>query len=265
MSDRFAYKCPSCGTTNRLHEQGCKYDYEALRQFEKAYIDIISILLDYEATMASYDLERGMPKSLLVEKVEDITDHSKEPSDEMSELADLESVSAEDLAADENVEHPTVSWDEVHQDCFQRLCNERRILHTNEGLILASQEERADQIIPNFEPLQTIWECGPVDGCKDYAVYTMMSWCSLKELNWEQTCNFMHEWLEESGAWSRESWGESNIQQLIDAKKHVWSGDLGWGDYAEIAKNEIESRDIEPQLDADAKHGAKAEDYGDDA
>lgn len=256
MSDRFAYRCPECGTTNRVHGIGCKYEHVEIHEFERCYVAIISALLDYMSLMEEYDKNPAMPREELVEKIEEMPDYTKPPKDE--DNLDLESVEVEP-------EPQTQDFDEVMADCLNRLKQERRVMETPDGLLLTTPEERVEQVIPTFEPIQTIYECGPVDGAKDYSVYTMVSWCSLKEMSWEQTCNFVREWLEETGAWERESWGESSIDELLSNKRHVWANDLGWGDMANAAKQEIDSSGIDPQIDVDNKIGAEPTDYGDDA
>jgi hypothetical protein len=261
VTDGFVYKCPDCGSTNILHEQGCKYDYEKLHQFERPYIDILSTLLDYAATMEQYDMNPAMKKELLIQKVEELPNHDKEVEAEDADLLELESVEFNE--AQQDIDPPTQEWNELHEDCLSRLIEERRVMETPEGLILTTPEERVEQVIPTFEPLRTIYECGPVDGAKDYSVYTMVSWCALKDMTWEQTCNFIHEWMEDTGAWERESWGEPSVQALLNDKKHVWANDLGWGDMAKAAKGEIDSSDADAQIDVNARIGKEATDYED--
>lgn len=256
----FTYKCPECGATNILHDENCEYEYTEIREFERCYTDILAVLIDYGATMAQYDMDEAMDIQLLIKKVEQLPNWNNEQDAEDEELMELESVSAED--AKQDIDPPTQNWTQKHWDCLNRLKNERRLMETDDGIRLTEEHERAEQIIPNFEPLRTIYAHGPVDGAKDYSVYTMVSWCSLKEMSWEQTVNFLTEWLEESNAWERESWGESSINELLSDKKHVWANDLGWGDMADVAKHEIESSNVDPQIDVDAKVGKEATDYG---
>jgi hypothetical protein len=229
MSDRFVYKCPSCGTENRLHDVGCEYEHEELRQFEKCYIDILSILSSHAAMMEIHDAPVHIAEDMLRKRVERL--HENNP------------------------------WLREHQDCLDRLITERHIVREDRGLRLTDPNERNEEIIPTFDPIQTIYEHGPVDGCKDYAVYTMVSWCTLKELSWEQTVNFCTEWLRETNAWSRESWGESSISELLDDKRHVWRKDMGWGDYADVAKKEIDKSSVSAQIHVSEKLGLDPEDY----
>lgn len=152
-------------------------------------------------------------------------------------------------------------WIPLHDECLEALTDRRRVLKEGGRYRVPTPDERSEQVIPLFEPLRTIYEYGPVDGCKDYAVYTMMSWCNLKDLTWPQARNFMREWLTDTNAWERESWGESSIEELVNSKKHVWSGDFGWGGHAEAAKNTIDHADVPKSLDATKRAGREAEDY----
>ena len=228
---QFQYKCPQCGTTNILHDIGCKYEHEELHQFEKCYIDIISVLIDHHAMMKKHDAVLNIKEEMLKKRVENSQEQNP--------------------------------WLKEHQDCLERLKSERHIVEEPKGLRLTEPEEREEQIIPTFEPLRTIYSHGPCDGAKDYSVFTMVSWCTLKELTWEQTCNFMKEWLRETGAWERCEWGEDSIQELLDDKRHVWRKDMGWGDYADAAKREIENHGPGPQINISEKHGAEASEYND--
>lgn len=227
----FTYKCPACGTTNIVHEIDCKYEHEPLQQFEKCYIDIISVLVNHGAMMDAHDAPVNIKKDMLELRVENL--HDKNP------------------------------WLKEHDDCLQRLIDERRVVQESNGLRLTKPEERIEEVIPTFEPLQTIYEQGPVDGAKDYAVFTMVSWCTLKDMTWEQTCNFMKEWIRETNAWSRCDWGEDSIQELLDDKEHVWRKDMGWGDYAAAAKREIDEHGPGPQIDVREKTGLNPSDYDD--
>lgn len=231
----FTYCCPACGCTNGVHEVDCKHEFVPLSRFEKCYIDILSSLMHHTAAMKTYDAPVTISESMLKRRVEDVQG--------------------------EDTKNP---WLSEHQECLEQLITARHITRTGDGLRLTRPEERAAEVIPTFEPVQTIYECGPVDGAKDYSVYTMVSWCSLKELTWEQTQNFCTEWLRETGAWDRCSWGEGSIAELLDDKRHVWQNDMGWGDYADIAAREIQSHDIEPQIDVRAKTGVDPSVYEDE-
>jgi len=229
MSSSYPYVCPTCGTANILHDIGCKYEHTDLSEFEKPYIDLLSVLTAHAAQNEVYMAKPVISKKVLVRKVEQLHDHNP--------------------------------WLEKHNDCLQRLIDERRVIWEHGGLRLIKPGEQTERLIPGFEPLRTIYEYGPVDGAKDYAVFTMVSWCTLKEMTWEQTKNFCTEWLEETGSWERESWAEGSISELLREKHHVWKHDLGWGDMANAAKNEIDNSGVEKGIDIRDKYGAKYEDY----
>lgn len=229
---RIDYQCPECGTTNVIHERFCKYEDTHPTVFEKAHIDIIASLSALNAVLDAHDMPVGVSYKHLVTRV-----------DEQQEGE---------------------AWREIHNDVLHSLKDRRYIAEdaAKGGLYLKQSESRKQEIIPTFDPVRTVYEHGPVDGCKDYCVYTMISWCELVGLTWEQTRNFFREWMEETGSWEEQSWGENSISSLLDSKQHIYDRSLGWGDYAEIAKRKIEQTDHEPRIDADAKLGAvSSEDY----
>jgi len=238
-SDTFAYPCPDCGTTNRVHDEGCDYDYAGPAVIEKAYIDILSQLIPHAAVMDMHDAPPGMSYKMLAQKV----------SKRLRNVGDPKKKG---------------EWRTIHVDCLHALKDHRRVGEAEEmgGLYLKSPEERVMEIIPTFDPIKTIYETGPVDGCKDYAVYAMVSWCELVDLDWTQTVNFCKEWLTETNAWEELRWGEGSIDQLLRGKKHVHEKGLGWGQQAEEAKNVIERSNRDPRIDAQAKvAGVSKEDY----
>lgn len=228
-SGAFGVKCPDCGSRNIVHDRNCQYEHTPIEEFQKPYTDILVVLSNYAAEAAVHDVEPHLSIRELKSRVEDL--------------------------------HPQNPWLREHGDCLQRLIDEHRVARESSGVRLLEPQERADEIVPTFDPIQTIYEHGPVDGCKDYAVYTMVSWCNLKDLTWEQTQNFVREWLEETGAWERESWGEGSIDELLSDKYHVWANDLGWGEMAEIACSKIKDSDVDAGIDAYDKLGSSPGDY----
>jgi len=50
---RFQYQCPDCLSTNNLHERGCAYKDLDRTDYEKAYIDIISVLSELTCSKSS--------------------------------------------------------------------------------------------------------------------------------------------------------------------------------------------------------------------
>lgn len=237
----FEYPCPDCGQTNNIHKRNCEHEYRDIREIRKTYIDIISVLLDQNSARKAMDVPPGIP-----------FDHLREQVDEM-------------LQGDNIPPEKRGAWTDLHTACLHALKDYRRVDEKQEmgGIYLKSPEERQQEIIPTFDPIKTIYEHGPVDGAKDYAVYTMVSWCELVGLNWEQTVEFLTEWLEETKSWEELSWGERSIGALLRTKKHVHDRELGWGDYGGIAADHIRQSDRPKQIDAQEKAGSvDAEDYG---
>jgi len=235
----FAYPCPDCESTLAFHEVGCSYEGTPRHEIEKAYIDILSHLIAHSAVMDMHEAPPGMSFKMLASKV----------SRTLRSLDDPEKKG---------------EWKSIHEDCLHALKRANRLGEREEmaGLYLKSPEERSHDIIPTFEPIKTIYETGPVDGCKDYAVYSMVSWCELVGLGWTQTVNFCTEWLEETNAWDELSWGESSIRQLLRGKKHVHKKGLGWGEYADVAAKTIRASKREPRINVYDKLGSvSADDY----
>ena len=46
VSVMLRYACPDCSTTNRLHKMDCDFEHTDIYDIEKAYIDILSYVLD---------------------------------------------------------------------------------------------------------------------------------------------------------------------------------------------------------------------------
>lgn len=223
------FRCPDCGTTDTLHESDCAFDHIDIKRFEVPYIDILVVLMDAAIVNTRYHARQVVSKPTLVRKVEQ-------------------------LQLDKE-------WSENHDSCLDALIEDGIVMEAHGGLRYLHPDERSDDLIPFFEPLKTIYEYGPVDGAKDYAVYTMVSWCALKDMTWKQTKNFIREWLTDSGAWDRENWSESSINELTNDKKHVWNDDLGWGEMAQVAKREIDSAEVPRGIDIRNKRGATYSDY----
>lgn len=207
----------------------CSYHDTPIQDIRKAYTDILSVLSAKNADRIASGNPPGVPYETLREHVNEIL--QQQPPETRG------------------------LYREIHDDCLHQLKDDRRVAETEEmgGLYVKTPEQRQREIIPTFDPIQTIYEHGPVDGAKDYAVYTMVSWTELVGLTWEQACNFLHEWLEETNSWAELSWGERSIQQLLDSKKHVHDRELGWGDYAGIAADHIRQSDRPKRIDAYSK------------
>ena len=214
-----------------MHDISCSYDGMDPAIYEKCYTDILSILSSHGAKRRSYDLDPSIPKAKLKNRIANLPG--------------------------------TETWLGLHDECLTELNNHRVVLFTGSGIRLADYEERVERVIPTFDPLKTIYEHGPVSGGLDYGVYTMVSWCSLKSMTWEQTFNFVSEWLDESGSWEREDWSERSITEVVNGKKRIWRNDMGWGDMARAAAEVIRESDVEKQLDARSRRDLTAEDFDD--
>lgn len=229
----FTYPCPDCETSNNVHDPDCEYDLMPHAEIEKAYVDIVSTLLAAGRERVREDGKLGVSYGQLRRTV-----------------------------SDERIE--SGEWRQFHDDCLHLLKQRRRVAEDEEegGLYIQAPKQRQREIVPQFDPLRTVYEHGPIDGCKDHAVYAMVSWAEFVGLDWTQTRRFVTEWLEETGAWEEQSWGESSIDELLDNKRHVHERGLRFGGIAESAKSTIESADHEPRLDAEQKAAAVSkEDY----
>jgi hypothetical protein len=212
---KFKNPCPFCGRSD-FHEAGCDPEY-SFEDFEAAYSGIISTLLHYNALGESTTLSKPLSKDKL--------------EDEVSQML------------------KRGAWISLHDKCLSKLIELGRVQNTGDGYVLIKPEER-DEVIPFFEPLSVVFEYGPIDGCKDYAVYSMISWCSLVDLDWNQTVNFMRFWMDKTGRWETESWQESTVKSLVEDKRHIFEKELGWSDYPQICKEKMERSSKSPQFDA---------------
>jgi len=223
--------CPQCETGYRFHAKGCElagFDYS---EIERAYVDILSRLTAPEAPW-TYDDLRG-----------DVA-----ATGEMAE-ADVSFASTDTGSMD----HP--GWTPLHTACLHELKRVGRAVETDDGIVCCEPGEYQQGVIPQHDPMRSVYEYGPIDGCKDYAVYSLVSWCELIELDWEQTVAFIDHWLNETGRWDSEGWGESSPKQLVESKRHIYDRGLGWGDYPKMAKTEMEASSKSRQVDADEMAG----------
>lgn len=210
----WTYPCPGCGSQTAVHHPGCEYVGTDSSTLKRAYIDVITVLLDAPG---------GLAFDALASRVTSMLDGE--------------------------------GWRAVHEDALHELKRQRFVEEVNGTITFRHPDERAGELVPTFEPMRTVYECGPVDGCKDNAVYSMVSWCEMKDLDWDQTCAFVRRWLEETGGWDRGDWAESSIGELLTNKRHVHREGLGWMNKAEAAQHVIENSDVDPQLDANADAG----------
>ena len=223
----WSYPCPSCESGYAFHTEDCELDGFEMWEIERAYVDIIARLTSREQPW-EYDELRG-----------DIRELGEQDDEPIFESIDNDP---------NNIDHP--GWTPLHDECLHHLKNVGRAVETDAGIEVSDPEEQQEGVVPQNDPMRTVYEYGPIDGCKDYAVYSMVSWCELIDLDWSQTKAFVVHWLNESGRWDSEDWGERSPVELVKSKQHIHDKGLGWGDYPEMAKAEMESSSHEPRLEA---------------
>lgn len=223
----FTYPCPECESGVAFHDVDCDLSGFEMWEIERAYVDIIARLTGREDPW--------------------LYDELRDDIEEMAEVDDTPNFASTDSHTSV-MDHP--GWTPVHTECLHHLKNLGRVAETQDGLDISEPGEHQEGVIPSNDPMRTVYEYGPIDGCKDYAVYSMVSWCELIDLDWEQTKAFVVHWLDETGRWESESFGERSPQQLVESKKHIHDKGLGWGEYPEMAKTEMEASSKERRVDA---------------
>lgn len=232
----FTYPCPDCESEYAFHLDDCSIDGQEMWEIERSYIDILSRLTAREEPWTYNELR-------------DAIDELGEEADEQQDEPMFESIGESE--EDKNtMEHP--GWTPIHTKCLHYLKQVGRAYEDDDGIVISEPSERQTGVVPKNDPMRTVFEYGPIDGCKDYSVYSIVSWCELIELDWEQTVAFTVYWLRESGRWESEDWGERTPKKLVESKKHIHDKGLGWGEYPEMAKAEMETSSKEPQLDVDS-------------
>lgn len=212
--------CPDCGTDTVVHDPSCGFTGTEPREIRGTYFVVISAL--------SY---RGVCDPDGRVTFDDLRDSVDEISD------------------------GTLGWTPLHEACFHELKRRRWVEENDTGIRLTEITERRGELVPTYEPMQTVYEYGPVDGAKDNAVYAIVSWCEMHDLDWDQTTAFVERWLHETGGWERGTWSEDSIADLLAGKRHVHRRGLGWLTRAEAAQHAIQQSDVDPALDANADAG----------
>lgn len=209
----FAYPCPSCLSTAGFHGVDCSFEESGItmEDVRKAYIDILGPLHHGPKT-----------KTDLREYVADLPEGqwSREHSAALDTLEQHGHVK-------ENFDSPTT--DQLPG-----------VEVTDDGAVqyvLLTAEERVEEMEPGavHPDLGLIWENGPVDGAKDAAVFSMVSWCEFSGFSWEQTQDRVRQWLRRTGGWERGSWEERSIDELLQKKKHIYDNSYGWKKAAQEA------------------------------
>ena len=195
------YRCPDCHSTLKFHDTGCEYYDIDMSDIEKAYIDILSILTRAPQTR-------------------------------------------QDLAASIHG-----NWSEVHTDIFDRFKREGRIesigqieqddTEADVWRLLTVDEYRDHSKEPTHPDLQTVYQNGPVDGCKDTATIAYIAYLEMIGFSWDETRETVIQWLHDTGAWERGSWEESSPEELLEEKKHIYERSYGWKEAAKAAASTI--------------------------
>ena len=134
-------------------------------------------------------------------------------------------------------------WDQLHARTLSRLQRDQRVEETDDSLTLLTAEEYKERVThPTMEPLQTIYEKGSVHGAHDNAVFALVAFYEMVGLSWAETREQMLTWLEESGTWARGGFEESNPEELVDSKRHVYERGYGWKQAGREAKAVIDRR-----------------------
>lgn len=197
------YACPKCRSGLGVHDLGCQWDGIDMTTIEKAYTDILAVLT--RAPQTKHDLKDNV--------------HGE--------------------------------WSEIHNGVFDRFVRESRLEAIGEieqnGVersvwkLLSVDEYREQSKNPSHPDLETIYEHGPVDGCKDDAVVAMISYWEMVGLSWDETRESAVEWLTETGAWEYGSWEESSPEEVVEKKRHVYDESYGWKNVASQAAAVIRS------------------------
>jgi len=212
-----------------VHAVECEFEFRGREEIERAYVDILGLVVDQQEPW-QYDELREAVESL-AEREEPAFATTGADADDVFQF-----------------EHP--GWTPIHDAVLSHLKSEGRVAEDADGLDISEPEFEEQSVVPLFEPMQSVFEYGPIDGCKDYAVYSMVSWSEMVDLSWGQTQALVVYWLRESGRWESESWGERSPAALVRDKQHVYDESLGWGEYPEMAKVEMDSSGAERRLDA---------------
>ena len=135
-------------------------------------------------------------------------------------------------------------WSARHAAALSALRREVRVEETDEGVLhLLTPEERRERVSePTDEPMRTIYRRGSVPGCHDHAVFAMIAWYEMVGFSWEETREYVVEWLRDSGSWARGGFDESSPGEVVDNKRHVYDEGYGWKQAAEEAKAVIDRR-----------------------
>ena len=222
---RFGYPCPDCRATNDLHDPDCRFEGEPWVTVEKAYVDILSVLL----AGPYWERETRADHAVLTDGTPETDGGPAGPgSEQLPDASDLrESIHGE--------------WTALHQAVLDRFTETGRV-RTDGGLELLPPEEFREQMArPDGEPMRTIHERGSVPGCHDNAVFAMIAWYEMLGFTWQETRERTIAWLHESGTWARGGFEEGSPEQLVDDKRHVYERGYGWKEKATAAKRVIDA------------------------
>jgi hypothetical protein len=113
---------------------------------------------------------------------------------------------------------------------------------TEKYRLLSPEEYREEVSEPQMEPIRTVYEKGSVSGCHDNAVFAMVAFYEMVGMSWEETREHVLRWIDETGTWERGGFVESDPEQLVDQKRHVYESGYGWKEKAKAAKKVIDQQ-----------------------
>lgn len=193
----FSYRCPGCYVTNRLHKDNCDYSDVHPHDWERAYVDIVSVLIQRKTVRNAGDVDLPMN----YEWIRDATEHT---------------------------------WTPLYDACLGLLKRENYVIKDDaDRLVILSPSQRKDRQTPSHGDIELIHEFGTCDGALDHGTSAMVSWCEMSEFDWERTREFVIDWLRETGTWERGSFEEPDPETLVDDKKHIHDNGVGWKNFAE--------------------------------
>lgn len=100
---------------------------------------------------------------------------------------------------------------------------------------------RESNLHPHYPPISTVYEHGSVPGCHDHALFAMVAWYEMQDVSWEETLEYVVDWLHESGTWERGGFEERTPEAAVQNKRHVWNEGYGWKRAAQEVVSTLES------------------------
>lgn len=212
----FSFPCPDCWSELSVHEPDCEWPNVPSHRIEKAYVDIISTLIQAEVDRNLYDVEAEMDTSY-----DWLTDAAPE-------------------------------WSPLHTACLAALKRRYVVIEDATGnLRHVPPDDRQGEREPTFGAIKRVYQYGACDGCLDYGTCAMVSWCEMNDYTWDETVEFVVEWLHETGTWERGSFEEPTPEALVADKRHVYRDGIGWKNFAETTVATMRDRGHIPDHEED--------------